>query len=92
MKQSYLIDRSNSSSVRPRIEMDISNNGLEILNREGYLSNKPIAKTGVYRLPNGIGRLYYLDADNKIMAGAYTVTNNEFPVIGELIDEPLEMD
>ena len=85
MKDSYLLDRGNSSDRRPRIEQDIADK-----HKEHY--EKIIAKTGVFRLKNGIGKLYYLDQNNKILAGCYYVAKNDFPVIGELIDEPLEMD
>ena len=92
MKDSYLLDRGNSSDRRPRIEQDIADNGLKILSKHKEHYEKIIAKTGVFRLKNGIGKLYYLDQNNKILAGCYYVAKNDFPVIGELIDEPLEMD
>lgn len=93
MKLDYLLADENQSDQKPRIIQDIADNGLKILTREGYLRNKPITKTAVYRLKNGIGRLYYFNTENKIMAGGYTVVNVEeenIPIIGEYIEEPLE--
>lgn len=93
MTLEYLLAAENQSDQKPRIVQDIADNGLKVLTREGYLRNKPITKTAVYRLKNGIGRLYYFNADNKIMAGGYTVVNvaeENIPIIGEYVEEALE--
>lgn len=92
MKIETLCDPQNWSDQRTRIAQDIADNGLKILNREGYLRNKPIAKTVVYKLKNGIGQVYYYNAVGKIMAGGYTVpAYEEVPIIGEYTEEPLEI-
>lgn len=93
MKLDELLKPENQSDQKPRITQDIADNGLKILTREGYLHNKPIVKTAIYRLRNGIGKLYYYNSAGKIMAGGYTVVENldDIPIIGEFVSEPLEL-
>lgn len=92
MKIKTLCDPNNWSDLRLRIAQDIADNGLKILNREGYLRNKPIAKTAIYKLHSGIGQVYYYDAAGKIMAGGYTIPSyDDVPIIGQLVTEPLEI-
>ena len=93
MKLDELLKPENQSDQKPRITQDIADNGLKILTREDYLRNKPITKTVIYRLKNGIGNVYYYNSDGKIMAGGYPVGKSldDIPIIGEFATEPLEL-